>query len=359
MRKIKVIKASYFLFFYTNVIFGNQNPSNSQSQKSALQIEQQEMGAKVKYLLQPEVRRERELLDNINSAMEEYYKNKDESSRNKYEALYKQALELPKPSVSAYSACATAANLLDEPQKAIAILKKAIIEYPDEQAWGPKVPLKISGYYRIGSIALRMNDPKEAIKAYENVIKNCQNIESSEFIQILSLMHIVDIESNQLKNKKLALNRLAEVNKSIDLIDPNFFRSDYDKTIKLLKGWISYEQELIETGKYTPLQKTDLSKEEYTSPYMFSMIHVTLSHTTTPEMEQAASSEVSSFESVLNKIAFAFAFLHETDYRQQLSENLPKAEQYIQDIIKTDPFFKPYAEALLDILNERKEKYKD
>ena len=345
-------------FILTKSSYSNQNPSDSSSQKSSLQIEQERIEKELKRLEQPEVKREREMLDDLNRAMEKYYKSKDETSRQKYESLYKQALTLPNPSAKVYSACATAANLLDQPKQAINLLKKAISEYPEERVWGPVIPLKVSGHYRIGSIAMRIGDANEAARAYENVIKNSQDFESSKFNNILSLMFLTDISARLLNDKQLALKRIQEMKEIIESTNADTLQHEENNTLKFLRGWTMYEQERIETGEILLLKKTDLSKEEYTLPYMLSMTHATLSQPSIPEMEQNAQSDISSLDSILNKFALAFTYMHETDYRQQLSDNLPKAEKFLSDIAQIDSYFKPYAEVILDLLCEQKKKYK-
>ena len=285
--------------------------------------------------------------------MEEYYNSKDESTRRKYESLYRQALELPKPSAAIYSACATAANLLNEPNEAIALLKKAIGEYPDEHVWGPKVPLKVSGYYRIGSIASRINDANEAAKAYESALKNCQNIQSSELYQILSLMHLFDIASSQLKDKQLAIKRLNAIKEIFKTVDKTIKQPGSPDSLIFVRSWVSYEEELLETGKENPGEKSDLNKSEYTLPFIVSMMHITLSQPSTPEMELAANQNNSSVEVILNKFAIAFACIHDLDYTRQLNDNVPKTEKYLTDIAESECYFKPYAEVLLDIFHEK------
>ncbi|MBN1973466.1 MAG: tetratricopeptide repeat protein [Sedimentisphaerales bacterium] len=343
----------HFLFITASC---SQNNPDTQP-KSSLQREQEEIEARWKRSQRPEAKAEREMLDNLKEAMDEYYKSKDETSRKKYESLYKQALKQPKPSAAIYSACATAANLLDQPKQAIKLLKKAIAEYPDERVWGPVIPLKVSGYYRIGSIASRMNDPEEATEAYETVIRNCKKIESTQLYQIFSLMHLVDIASNQLKDKKLAVKRLKTLQEIIRSVDKTKQQSDTQDDLTFIRDWISYEQELLDKGKAKIPQKSDLSKEVEALPYMLAILHANLSQPGTPELELNAKSDRYSIDSILNKFAMAFLYMHDISYKRQLGDNPPKVEKYLQDIIKTDSFFKPYAEAVLDLLQEQKAEY--
>ena len=324
-----------------------QESTDDSSQEAALQREQEQMEAELKRMRQPEVQRERQMLDDMNRAMEKFYQSKDEPSRQKYELLYKQALALPKPSAKIYSACATAANLLGQHEEAITILKKAIVEFPDERAWGPKVPLKISGYYRIGSIALQISDANEATKAYEAVISNSKDVESAKFHKLRSLMILADIAPRLLDDKQLAIKRLLETKETIESLDEGTLQHEDINTLKFLRGWIQYELKRLETGTAPTRQKSDLSKEDFGSPFMLAMTHLTMSYCTMPEIEQAAQDNSSSVESILTRFGLVYDCMH----RQKTKD----AEKYLFSIVKTDSYFKPYAEVMLEIVHKQRD----
>jgi tetratricopeptide (TPR) repeat protein len=305
--------------------------------------------AELDRLQQPEVKRERQLLENLSSALEKYIQSKDTSSRQNYQSIFEQALALPKPSADVYSACATAANLLGHSQQAIALLKNAITEYPEKGVWGPKVPIKVSGYYRIGSIATRIGDSNEATFAYETAIRNSEDLEGTTFTKITCSMLLVDIANRLQNDKKLALKRCQEMIVSINSIDSSGIRDDESSLLRFLKDWALYEQKYLETGKVSSRQLTELSKQEYTLPYMLALTHATMSHCTMPEIEQTAESNLSSVDSILDRFALAFIYMENSNI------NPTKAEKYLNGIMETDSYFKVYAEAILKLVHEQKD----
>jgi len=328
----------------------SEPPSGSPSQKSSVQSEQERIEAKMKWLNQPEVRRERQLLDDLNRALEKYLIGKDASSREQCESLIKQALALPKPSPKVYSMCATTTNVLGQPRRAIEILKKAIVKYPDERGWGPIVPLKVSGYYRIGSIATYIGDANEATQAYEAVISNSQYLETAKLFKVKSLMFLSDIAVRLLNDKQLAAKRHQEMIEEIDSIEAGKLEHDVNYMLKFLRGWALYEQERLETGSATSLQKLKLKKEEYTLPYMLALTHVSISYCSMPEIEQVAEADSSSVNSTLTRYALAYIYMHHSNI------NPHKAEKYLMSVAETDSYFKPYAETTLNLVHEEMDK---
>jgi hypothetical protein len=120
--------------------------------------------APLRQLGEPDAWRETRLRDELSAALSQYVTSRSPSLREECQSLLARILALPKPTATAYSLCATTANALDDPRQAIEILKKAIEEYPKEHAWGPILPLKISGHFRIAAIASRIGDVNEAVR---------------------------------------------------------------------------------------------------------------------------------------------------------------------------------------------------
>ena len=328
----------------------SEPPTGSLSQKSSLQIERERIEAEMKRLNQPEVRRERQLLDDLNRALEKYLDSKDASSREQCESLIKQALALPKASPKAYSVCATTANVLGQPRRAIEILKTAIVKYPDERGWGTTLPLKVSGYYRIGSIATYIGDANEAARAYETIISNSQDLKTAKLFKVTSSMFLADIASKLLNDKHLAMKRNRETIEEIDSVNPNKLDHNTNHMFKFIRGWALYEQERLETGSAPSLQKEKLKKEEYLLPSMLAITHMSISQCSMPEMEQVAEADSNSINSLLIRYALAYSYMHHSNI------NPPKAEKYFLSVSETNTYFKPYAEAALDLVHEEEDR---
>ena len=219
----------------------SEHSIRSQSQRLSLEDEKERIEAELKRLNQPEVRREWQLLDDLQRSEQKYYRDRSESSRKRCESLMEQVLALPKPSAKAYSACATTANMLSLHHQAIAILRKAIAEYPDEHVLGPILPLKISGNYRIGAIATCIGDANEATRAYETIIGQLNDIEGPQCDKAQCYIYLADIASEIIGDKRLATERLREVVRIMDSTDIKEVRDDELFALELLKDWATFE----------------------------------------------------------------------------------------------------------------------
>lgn len=185
-----------------------------------------EMEAELERLNRPEARHERKLIRELQGALEEWVKNNSQAVAEKCDLLIEQIITQPKPSAKAYFTAAMAANSLGQPQKAILMLKKAIVEYPDAQVGGVVLPLKVTGYYRIGAIARQIGDVDEATKACETIIRNTQGLEGEDFHKARCYMYLAEIASEILKDKPLAMKRLQEMIATIETIDTDKLSRD-------------------------------------------------------------------------------------------------------------------------------------
>src|SRR3974390_1772400 len=89
---------------------GAQPPKPSaEDTKKRIEEERKRIAAELEQINQPEVRRERQLLDDLNSAIERHYWRKEAGAQVECESRLTKILALPAPSAKAYSTCATVA----------------------------------------------------------------------------------------------------------------------------------------------------------------------------------------------------------------------------------------------------------
>ena len=286
------------------------------------------------------------LLYDMDRAMEKFNQDQDEISRLEYEALLIRALALPGLSVRAYSACATAANLLGRPQQAIEILKQLIDTYPDNRAFQTTFPLRFAGYYRIGSLAMVVGDANEATRAYKAAIDNCEGFFLDSFYKITCRMHLVDIAERMLNDKKLAMERCNDIVAEIDSVYSNE-QQGKDKSLIFLKGWALYKQKYLETGMAPSRDVSDLNNEDYNILFTLAMTHLKMSCDNLHECEQIIRNDNSSLNTVLIRFALAINDMH--------YERTEEAEKHLLGIVETDSYFKVNAQSILKSLQKLKE----
>ena len=334
------------IILFSFVIATSASQGGTPPRDMSLQAEKERMEAQLKKMREPEAVRQRQLLEDMNHAMDRFNQDKDASSRQEYESLLEQALALPSPSAKVFSACATAANLLGRPQQAIEILQKAVEIYPDERAMQTTAPLKFSGNYRIGSLAMVAGDPNEATRAYEAAMGNCEGFVLDSFCKIMCRMHLVNIADRMLNDKQLALKRCNDIIAEIDSVDTGG-QQGKNQSLEFLKDWALYKQKCIETGVAPSRDVSDVNNEDYDTLFTLAMTHLTMSCGNLHECEQIIRNNNSSLNAILIRFALAINDIH---YKRT-----EEAEKNLLGIIETDSYFKVNAQGMLKRLRELKE----
>jgi len=314
-----------------------------------------EMEAELERLNRPEARHERKLIRELQGALEEWVKNNSQAVAEKCDLLIEQIITQPKPSARAYFTAATAANLLGNPKKAIFILRKAIAEHPDEHAGGLAMPVKVTGYYRIGAIARHIGDAEEATKAYETIIKNTQGQEGEEFRKADCYLYLSEIASEMLKDKQLATKRLQEIIATIETIDTDKLRNDEVAGLDILRGWASYEYARLKDGKAPVLDPSELDKTKLGALYWLAMGEMSLGGGLKHQLllERAAQSNKSPIDSAFAKLTLAVIYSHQSNI------NPAKAERYLSSLAESDSYFAPYANMMLQAVREGAKKIRE
>ena len=325
--------------------------SGAQPPGSSAEDEQRKIEARLKRRSQPEVRREWQLLDDLGEAAERYYWDKDASSRSKCESMLAEVLAQPKPSAKAYSACAATASMLGRPREAIEIVKKAIAAYPDESIEGPILPLKVSGYYRIGALATRVGDPNEAARAYKTIIRNAGDSKGKEYLTALCYMYLADLARRMPDKEHMAAERLQQVVQIMESVDRGTRDRNDLSAIDLMKDWAAYELTRLEHAGTAHDSRLDSDVNRLDDSFMIAAVWAIVSCPSQPELEQMAESDRPSVLRDLAGLGLAIDCLHRSDPF--------KAEKYLLSVAQGDSYFKAQARIALDAVREEMRKIRE
>jgi hypothetical protein len=109
---------------------------------------------------------------------------------------------------------AQAAFVLRAPVKAIAIMERAIQEYPDEKMPGVTFPLDVVGNLWIGTFARYAGDPTRAEAAYRDVLsrlKASSNIRGPSVLAAVCYLYLAEIETHFRNRPDKAAALLKEI----------------------------------------------------------------------------------------------------------------------------------------------------
>jgi tetratricopeptide (TPR) repeat protein len=279
---------------------------------------------------------EQKLLDDLNRARERYYSEKETSARAECESLLTQVLAMPKPSARAYSVCAATASMLGRPQQAIDIVKQAIARYPEEHIEGPILPLKISGYYRIGALATRIGDINEATRAYESVIANSQGRKDKEYLTGLCHIYLADLDRRTPGRESMAAERLRQVIQTADSVNRDGRDGSDLFAIDLMRSWAAWELARIERGSAVP----ETAAVANGDCLIFIATWGIISCPSLAELEQTAASGRPSILRDLAGVTLAVDHLHKSD--------LSKAQAYLSRVAESDSYFRAQARVSLE-----------
>ena len=313
-----------------------------------------ETEAELERLNRPEVRHERKLRRELQDSLEKWLKDNNETDAKKCDLLIEQIISQPRPSAEAYFTTALAAQLRGQHKKATFILRKAITECPEEHAGGLAVPVKVTGSYRIGTIARHSGNAKEATKAYENIMKNIQGVEAEEFYRAICCMYLAEIASEILKDKQLAAKQIQEAIATIDATDMDKISSDWAEVYPMLKDWALYEYARLKDGKAPVLDPSKLDKAKVGGLYGLAMTAMSLNgleHLLL--LERAAQNNKSPIDNALAKLEMAFIHMHHSNI------NSPEAEKYLLSLAESDSYFAPYANMILQTVREEAKKIRE
>lgn len=276
------------------------------------------------------------LLDDLNRAREKYDSEKDASAQAACESLLTQVLAMPKPSARAYSVCAATASMLGRPRQAIDIVKQTIARYPDEHIEGPILPLKISGYYRIGALATRIGDVNEATRAYESVIANSEGRRDKEYFTGLCHIYLADLDRRTPGREQAAAERLRRVIQIANGVD----REGRDRNdlfaIDLMKSWAAWELARLEQHSAVP----ETTAAPNGDCLIFASIWGIISCPSMTELEQMAASDHPSVLRDLSGLTLATDYLHKSE--------LPKTQECLSRVAESDSYFQAQARVALE-----------
>jgi len=314
-----------------------------------------ETEAELERLNRPEVRHERKLRRELQDSLEKWLKDNNETDAKKCDLLIEQIISQPRPSAEAYFTTALAAQLRGQHKKATFILRKAITECPEEHAGGLAVPVKVTGSYRIGTIARHSGNAKEATKAYENIMKNIQGVEAEEFHRAICYMYLAEIASEILKDKQLAAKQIQEAIATIDATDMDKISSDWAEVYPMLKDWALYEYTRLKDGKAPVLDPSKLDKAKVGGLYGLAMTAMSLGGGLKHQLllERAAQSNKSPIDSAFAKLTLAVIYSHQSNI------NPAKAERYLSSLAESDSYFAPYANMMLQTVREGAKKIRE
>lgn len=315
------------------------------------QQERERLDAVLRRMNEPDARRERQLHDRLERVLLRYHAVKSTSSREECEALLETMLTLPSPTARAYSLCASAASVLDRPQRAIEIIKKAVAEYPDERIEGPDVPLKISGRYRIGALATRIGDANEATQAYETILGNTDDLKWREVHDSLCCLHLADIACRIAGNNATAAERLRQAMKTLEDATGESHEPQDVLAINLMKDWIRHELWRFEHGKIDPNSAAGSATIHSDGIFLVVTMGALLSCPSQPESEQMAESNRPSIQRDLAGLTLAIDCMHKS--------NPFRAEGYLRRIAESDSYFKSYARTMLASAHQNMKKIRE
>lgn len=351
-RALLVAAVSAIVLTISGLRISRSTASDPPSPRFSPEKEEERTKAMLRHLSQPEVRRERQLSEDLVLALHRYWVNRSTFWRERCESLLDKILALPKPSAKAYCLCATSANVLDRPRQAITILKKAIAEYPEEDIGAPILPLKVSGYYRIGAIATRTGDANEAVRAYETIVKNSDGSEGKEYHEAMSCMYLAEIDRRTPGRERLAAERLRKVVSSMGKTSANAQHPSARFAFELMRNWAAYELARLEYGSVPCDLRADPNTAQFgASFFMLVMTWPTISCPSLPEMQQMAESDHPSILRTLARLVLATDCLHRSDPFQ--------AETHLLSVAQGDSYFKPQVEVMLDDVREKMKKIRD
>jgi HEAT repeat protein/negative regulator of replication initiation len=302
----------------------------------------------LRHLGEPDAWRETRLRDELSAALSQYVASRSPSLREECQSLLARILALPKPTAKAYSLCATTANALDDPRQAIEILKKAIEEYPEEHAWGPILPLEISGHFRIAAIASRIGDVNEAVRRYETIRGNLGDLESRRLNEFLCCLHLAELLRQIPGKEREATESLREAVSVAEGFGEGATRGDEILNAQLLKGWAAYEGARIRPDEASGGSGPDPNVlPSLSSCWMFAMVWASISCPSVPEMELMVQSNGPSTLRILAGFGLVTIYIEDSNL------DPPKAEKHLLSIIAVDSYFKPYAEGTLALVYEK------
>lgn len=258
------------------------------------------------------------------------------------------------PGVWSYFIAAQVANLREKRDKAISILENVIGRYPDEKApIGIHVPVKIVGWFWIGTIAKQSGDIAKAKNVYETILQNLENtknLEGKGALQITCNLYLAEIESQHLKRKDLALARLEAIQHIKKPAGP--LGVGYD----IYKSWAAYQHTRISRGKTQATQELVAHPEMTLAPLsavgqlklcglsgapltgcggMDKRINIV----TNILVDRTVKSTASSLERSFVRLGYGFD--------QQYKKNFTKAEKHYSALFEEDSYFSPVAGLLL------------
>lgn len=328
--------------------------SHPQGMSSRPSTETSTVQTELRHLGQPDPRRETRLRDELAAALSQYAASGSPSLREECQSLLARILALPKPTAKTYSLCATTANALDDPRQAIEILKRAIAEYPEEHAWGPILPLKVSGHFRIAAIASRIGDVNEAVRRYETILGNLGDLESRRLNEFLCCMHLAEILCRTPGRQQAGIERLKEALRVAEGFAQGAKREDEVLKAQLLKGWAAYE-----LAKLGPNEASDTPKPDpnalpsLSSCWMLGVVWTSINCPSILESRLMVESEGPSALRILAELGLV------TIYIENSNLNPPKAEKHLLNILAVDSHFKPYAEGTLALVHEQMRKIRE
>jgi len=318
-----------------------QASASAQPPRPSAEDEKRRMEAELERMSRPEARQERRLVDDLRKAAEKYHRNKDASSRQECESLLAKVLALPKPGAETYSTCAAIASMLDRPRQAIEIVKKSIAEYPEESIGGVILPLKVSGYYRIGALATRIGDVDEAVRSYETIIANLGTAKGKEYHTALCYICLADVIRRTPGKEKEAAEKLRDVIRIMESIDKEKRDRNDVFAIDLMKDWATYELARLEHDGTAPVTSSKPNGDSL----MLAAIWGSISCPSMPEVEQMAESDQPSVLCDLAKLTLAIDYAHRS--------NLVEVEKYLLPVAEGDSYFKGQAKIAMDGVREQ------
>ncbi len=338
------LKQGSFTLVFVLLTVGTLPPSlqgipDPQPPGYSAQQERERLDAVLRRMNEPDARRERQLRDRLERVLLRYHADKSTSSREECEALLDTMLTLPSPTARACSLCASAANVLDHPQRAIDILRKAIAEYPEERVGGPDVPLKISGQYRIAALATRIGDVNEATHAYEMILANTDDLKWPEVHDALCGLYLADIARRVPGGEGMATARLRQAMKSLDGATGDSRDRQNRVITDLMRDWTRHELSRLEHGKVDPNSAATSTTVHSDGVFLVVTMGAILSCPSQAESEQTAESDHPSLHRDFAGLTLAIDCMHKS--------NPFRAEGYLRRIAESASYFRSYAETML------------
>jgi tetratricopeptide (TPR) repeat protein len=280
--------------------------------------------------------------------------------------LVDSLLELDNPTARSYFIAAQVAKLLNNPQKAISALEKAIDKYPNDKA--PiriKAPTKIVGRFWIAYIAKQSGDFQQAHGVYETLLSALggtqiiEGVEDKNALIMTCQLYLAEIESEQRQNNQKALSHLKAITEAERPIALHgYTKANFD----LRKSWAAYEFSRITRG--TSEANLELSPVSELMPtYILAVQHLLLNGITGEPLvgsrkgmnivmdrliDQTIQINYSHIDRELARLGYG--------YDQHHKGNLKKAEEYLSSLFHDDSFFSPGAGIYLALVKKDQNK---